>query len=296
MWKSVLYCFFFRPASRFKCDICPKVYKQKHGLKVHYLRHKEPQFRCLKCHKAFRLLLHLNNHNKRFHDNDQKLYACSFCNYKGFAPLHLKIHVTRHHTKDFPLKCHICSAGFMFNHELKFHTEKEHNGMIYSCKICGRQCSTKNNLKIHQNVHATTRATFKCEICSKVMICKKGYQRHVQSHKGETPKQMCELCGKSFANKAYFAVHLKIHAGEREFACAVCGKRFYSAQNLATHNRTHTKEKPYTCDLCSKSYTQRSTLVIHMRSHSGEKPYKCDICCKAYVTNTLLKYHKCKGN
>ena len=79
-----------------------------------------------------------------------------------------------------------------------------------SCSLCGKVCTTKWNLKTHEDWH-------------------KG--------KGYYP---CKYCGKTFMATSSLQGHMSIHTGIKEFKCLICGREFGWKGDLKKHlNNVH---------------------------------------------------------
>ena len=79
-----------------------------------------------------------------------------------------------------------------------------------SCSLCGKECTTKWNLKTHEDWH-------------------KG--------KGYYP---CKYCGKTFMATSSLQGHMSIHTGIKEFKCLICGREFGWKGDLKKHlNNVH---------------------------------------------------------
>ncbi|XP_018123998.2 zinc finger protein 665 [Xenopus laevis] len=107
----------------------------------------------------------------------------------------------------------------------------------FNCKFCGKFCSTKYALQIHEFVHT-----------------------------GEKPYQ-CSECGKCFAQRSNLNSHRKTHTGVKPFKCTECGRHFLKKSNLQSHQKLH-GENPFTCPECGAGFSTKSSLKKHKQTHT----------------------------
>jgi len=134
----------------------------------------------------------------------------------------------------------------------------------YQCSECKKECSTKQDLKLH-------------------------YRKHTG---GGKPFQ-CTLCERKFSVAQQLEVHQAVHTGEKNFLCSDCGNSFGSQSTLIDHRkRKHLNIFPHKCLHCPKSFFTRQELEAHIRTHTGDKPFVCKICNKAFARVHHLKRHQ----
>lgn len=154
------------------------------------------------------------------------LFFCTYCEYKGFSAVSLRVHIIRHHTKKFPLICNLCGIGFTKNCKLKQHYDVKHQGVVFFCNICKKEFKSKYSLTYHQVVHQLNRKTFDCDQCEKKFKMKASLRKHVLNHTGQITNHICELCGKTFSQKDYLRIHQRIHTHKKNLFAKCVPKDF----------------------------------------------------------------------
>jgi uncharacterized Zn-finger protein len=114
-------------SGNFKCEICPKSYKQKRSLNRHIKLHRA-NFKCKQCTLTFEEECDLNMHNMTLHS--KKNFLCSVCGNsytrKSSLEEHSKIH------EGTLLKCPVGGCDKQFTRtkgladHLNFHTQIKH--------------------------------------------------------------------------------------------------------------------------------------------------------------------------
>nr|XP_054604654.1 zinc finger protein 121-like [Nothobranchius furzeri] len=171
----------------------------------------------------------------------------------------------------------------------KIKKKAHRDGRQFSCKICLKFFSSKNDFTRHIRTH-TGEKPFRCKVCGKCFSRNGSLTTHMRTHTGEKPYS-CKTCGRCFSTKSILTIHMRTHTGEKPFECKICGKCFAGSNKLTVHMRTHTGEKPYPCKICSKCFSVKNKLTDHMRTHTGEKPYPCKICSKCFSVSSKLTDH-----
>ena len=247
-------------ADRVKCEICHKMYSNKHNLAVHLQSHKK-----------------------------ERNYKCTYCNHYYPSKASLKVHVRRH-TGERPYVCPVCSEAHYTPSELNKHVKKHGVVNPYPCPECDESFSAKKFLVYHLKTHRTPKEkqTYLCSVCGKSLKSKIAAEDHMANHTGERPHE-CPYCHKTFTWKGCLHRHLAQHTGKLH-SCTLCEKSYWDKAGLREHMRTHTGERPFTCHICGKGFCNRRTWNQHLRVH-GEKKHVCKVCGNKFSEVGYLNRH-----
>ncbi|MDP0589522.1 MAG: C2H2-type zinc finger protein [Candidatus Endonucleobacter bathymodioli] len=136
---------------------------------------------------------------------------------------------------------------------------------IYKCEVCGKESSTKGNLKSHVETHSNKIRSFPC---------------------------MYDGCFSSFRQQRYLNSHMKYHDDEVCYPCKECGKKHISRFSLQRHMVVHTGEMLFKCDLCGKSFPREFSMIRHVKiRHTKEKDFHCKKCGRGFALNAKLLRH-----
>lgn len=294
----------------FKCETCHKGFLTKQKLQEHTNVHTgNAPIRCTMCEETFRrhsnLVQHRNKHHyhvkKKYKDyichcgeifrsknklnwhketHDTKPKSCTYCNEKFIHMASLTRHIRRSHNQKYVPKgksdmdnveCHICH-GVYFKNSLEVHLQTHLGRRQHVCLICGKEFTTKWNLKLHKWTHASrTSKPYKCEQCNGAFIRQTDYQAHLNSHKSIRP-YTCNYCGCKFIRKYNCQRHVREHEETKSYTCTVCNKSFHRSYYLKEHMRVHSGARPFACHICGKTSTTKSNHNKHMKIHHAREP------------------------
>ena len=88
------------------------------------------------------------------------------------------------------------------------HIKAVHRGIKVKCDKCDYQCTTKANLKKHEQIkHSNTPPSFECNVCGYKTVHKKNLTQHMNTHTEE--KFECSLCNSKLNSKDGLRLHMK---------------------------------------------------------------------------------------
>ena len=120
-------------------------------LNVHSQIHMKKTILCpvqlcgLKAATDMKLRQHIRNCHKK---KKEKNIKCEECDQMFHIPYKLKFHATVHRGER-PLKCDKCDFRCAYKNTLKQHKATIHEGVMYSCKVCGKQMNRISSINTH---------------------------------------------------------------------------------------------------------------------------------------------------
>ncbi|XP_073407835.1 uncharacterized protein [Dendrobates tinctorius] len=311
----------------YQCSVCDKSFKQKERLVIHERLHTgECPFSCKDCDKVFpsksRLYVHRKMH--RVGDASSALekkglckeeagrqpFQCKdcgkICSTKASFVLHCRVHKSSaiiHPTgghKEKPEEEETKETLMASKQELNIKSESEVHP--FTCKDCGKVCSTKASSVRHSRVHGRSPA-FVCKKCNKVCSTKGSLVLHRKIHKSQLiydikatagdPPYTCPDCNKICSTKASFVLHFRVHRSsassqhmlktnmeQKTFVCKDCGFVCSTKGSFVLHRKVHRAspsfnlkdgpgDHPFTCKDCNKVCSTKASLVLHRRVHKA---------------------------
>ncbi|XP_072947100.1 uncharacterized protein [Epargyreus clarus] len=277
-----------KPASKFKCEYCDKMFHYKSILDKHVVVHTNSKpNKCKVCGKGFNSGYSLSVH-VLIHQN-LKPHKCKYCDYACRDTSTLRKHHERHMGIVRRYDCSICDKRFAKKMTLQNHVAEVHMNIDIKqlpCDICGKKFKTIGKVNHHiKTVHKRGNAT-NCEICGMKIANKYNMSAHLLSHVDVKPyKCAFKGCTKRFKDRSALKKHTIIHYPDKQFPCKVCGKKFTRKHRLVKHEKQHVvKVKNVECDYCGVCFYNKNYLTVHIRKkHTGKLTLMCDMC--DFVTN-----------
>lgn len=240
----------------------------------------KPVFRCTICDLEFCRKKNLENHSKRFHENDNP------------EDISINKKVRLQLCKD---KIDDAKQKLLDNPEAK------------KCKYCDALFLNEKSLHIHEKKQSCQLSNYQCIKCQKVFTNLLLFQEHNNAHNQENEmvplvevpkKYKCdyENCTKSFNMISTLKDHTRTHDNTKPYVCFICNRGFSQNTNLKQHIRRHNQIKPFKCNwdsnICSKTFVSKGELESHLRKHSGLHPFECSTCSSTFTTSSSLVKHK----
>ena len=206
------------------------------------------------------------------------------------------------------LECKLCHQLLNTPDSVTKHAYDEHG--VYSCSICFRTFTAKNNMKRHIRLH-TGQKPYKCPHCPLTFarrddlkghklrhdytkpyrcgICKKGYtdracvKNHMAKEHGSTLMHLCPQCGESFESDEDFSIHKKSHPELQQYSCKTCCFIGNNTLMIMKHNLIHQHEL-FSCKPCNAYFADPFDYSNHLRKHKKDKGFSSYACCFCKVS------------
>lgn len=160
----------------YKCDQCPKCYKDKHGLGWHKKVQHDPsrlKFTCELCGKTYPFDSLLTQHINLTHAAE-KQSVCDICG-KNVSKTYLPMHRRTHGEKQY--SCDVCQRTFLEKAYLKRHKMIHTGEKPYVCSVCGNLFRQHSTLTIHMRTHTGDRP-YKCVVCENAYKTNHNLKKH----------------------------------------------------------------------------------------------------------------------
>lgn len=206
----------------FQCPHCPFKTPILSRLKnTHMKIHSDTRdFKCDYCPKAFKNARQMKNH-RRIHTRStpSAISTCKYCGQSFYSAKHLKEHyfihneAIEHQRQPFALQCDICSDTFSSKHALRTHHLNHFEDKRFNCDECDYKSNDHNAFRRHQMVHSKE-VKYKCPCCAFQCIQSTNYRNHILKNHPESAKElmhMCDKCNFVTVNKRMYDMHCLNH-------------------------------------------------------------------------------------
>ncbi|XP_050516849.1 oocyte zinc finger protein XlCOF19-like [Diabrotica virgifera virgifera] len=265
-----------------KCGKCSLSFPNNVELGFHSIKHNDKGlYECHVCVEYAHQNKQAFDIHIREHEGIKK-YKCPICN-KQFTTIRPAYEHQYFHGKEKPFTCDICGQKFRTSVAARNHKTEVHYEMLtgqkfekFDCKICNKHYANRSGLDHHNFRHhkeLCKQMPALCDICGKDFSTKAQLRNHKRTHSKESAYS-CDVCSKKFTQLAGLKQHQSVHTGEKKYACSYCGKRFAYFSGYNYHLKLHTGEKPFSCIICGKKYIAPGNLRIHMANHHSSQVLK----------------------
>lgn len=209
------------------CQVCGKMCPSKVSL-LHHMKLHTTAASCEICGKVFKERHKLRLHIQRRHEKIKK-HECSICKKKLASLDSVQMHLKAYHSNQV-FKCSYCPKTYTSELTYRYHEKKHGEDPTYVGKTYWKDYYTvvegqenKPGLKLK-----------KCNICGAIS---KAIGTHLSAV--HFPSEFrCTICGMTFKNKQRFEIHVIEHEKGKAHRCPICGREFSDKKNLIAHLRT----------------------------------------------------------
>lgn len=184
--------------------------------------------------------------------------------------------------------CNICYRTFTARNNLKRHIRLHTGYKPYTCNICSNSFTRKDDLKFHLLKHNYDKP-YRCNQCNKGYMDRSCLSNHMRNEHNCKLMHVCPQCGEGFNNTHVFMEHKKTHPELKEFQCTLCNFTGINSLMYQKHMLTHGhKKKNYMCEPCNMQFDDPFTYTIHLKRHRIESAFCSYVCC--FCENKLPTY------
>ncbi|XP_072040810.1 uncharacterized protein [Amphiura filiformis] len=213
------------------CEICGKAFEHFY-YKIHKKVHTgDLKYTCEVCGKSYRVMASLKSH-KRVRHSVRESYPCSVCGKQYATSRYMRYHEITAHKDVFPnadLKGVQCDVKRHNNHKKRYCTYEGCNNVFYS----------KGEQEAHEagQHRGESVASLTCKTCGKQFSSRNNMTRHMITHRPNPRPFACKYCSATFTQSSSRQAHERKHTGERPYGCNFCDKKFTQQSNQKTHEK-----------------------------------------------------------
>ncbi|GFS82501.1 zinc finger protein 91 [Trichonephila clavipes] len=303
-----------------RCYFCGQKFMDKNVLRKHISIHKDRDFYCEVCNKAFSAAWGLRKHMKTH--TGERPYQCEHCDRAFVQKCTLQFHIKAIHGNKPHPKCKTCGKrlkSFSYsqcwlcryegkevvdgNNQLQqieeYSSDKLDTQTVefvdLDSSLC-REAEAVDIMAMNTVINDLTlekveeSAVLTCEMCNKECTDLAQLKQHQEDH-GHQQLLSCDHCDLKFTDSLALKRHLITHTDLRPFICQKCGKDFKRDYNLRQHMITHKVDRPYICKICKSAFKSVPTLKQHLVSHSSDRPFICKDCGSGFKSSQGLRTH-----
>ena len=155
-------------------------------------------------------------------------------------------------------KCGVCSKTNVLKASLRLHVETHVTGLVYTCELCDKVCTTKVNMNMHKIRYHRSHIS-KDHGPSRKKRTKKNLRKKSQTAKGGVIQKHKFSDAKSLIEKDHGA-----------WRCRDCGKSYNNLQGISYHVEKHL-DMSHECTVCGDTFDRKYKLRIHSKRVHGDK-------------------------
>lgn len=282
------------PPEKCICKICPMEFQDIH-LRAQHLEtvhgYVKP-YPCDYCDKWFAFVGPLERHMHR----KTKPLICDICCWRGATKASIEYHMIKYHSTNIKLDCEICGIECSTTNQLRIHMASHRQYKKYTCGECDEKYLKVSELTCHLREMHNKIGNFHCEKCGRQFAWQLSLKNHMARHIGSKTMQ-CPHCPRKYYTRFQMKRHIKESHEPRDqhkHLCNECGKTYSTISRLKTHQMTnHIKRERLACSLCEKTFCSVAALRMHIKRHKTGPSYKvCDICQVTLSSAGSLLNHK----